>query len=477
MIKFLRIAFIVWMATLSFLLTCSKKKPNGPEPTKYKWTILGYFDGNNSQDQMTDGRSFVIRDLQELEQIDSTDDVHILVMLGSFKTDGNCRYYHVERHLNEPADSISSEVVLEVGKKNMSDYTTLRDFIGYGTEHYPADHYMLIINDHGSGWKGVCSDTINGVTGNWMSLPDLSFALSGYEFDIIWFYAPSMATAEVAYQIKDQAEYMIASQLKWDTDSIMGSNEWLPELTDNPDISVRLFAQKITEAIKNAAEQISPDKNFQSVLFHLTKISQLATDVSSLSRDLIDSTGAFWADVWDAWNASDFPYDCDSAIVDLREFARKIQEKTNLNPVIINDAQAVETSVEAVVLTQYNYLEYSRFSGVSIHLPWNYERFDSTDYVQLDFSETDWYSFVSIFLQSFSDNYAATLEIQSDPTGARIFLNGVDTGYETNTVITGLFPGLYNIKFVKSGCQDMVESGVQVNPREFISVFVHLTCP
>lgn len=475
MIKILRISFIVWMATSFLLLTCSKKKPNGPEPTKYKWTILGYFDGNNSQDQMTDGRSFVIRDLQELEQIDSTDDVHILVMLGSFKTDGNCRYYHVERHLNEPADSVSSEVVQEAGKKNMSDYTTLRDFIGYGTKYYPAEHYMLIINDHGSGWKGICSDTINGVAGNWISLPDLSFALSGYEFDIIWFYTPTMATVELAYQIRDRAEFLIASQFKNNPDSIMGVSEWLPQLTDNPDINVRLFAQKITEAVKNAAEQISLEKTFQSALIHLPKISQVATDVSNLSRDLIDSTGASWADVWEAWDVAYFPDECDSFFVDLREFARQIQEKTDLSPVIINNALAVETSVNEAEVLHFNYPNYSEFSGVSIHLPWIYEHFDSTDYAQLDFSETNWYSFVSVFLQSFSDSYAATLEIKSKPTGARIFLNGIDTGYETNAVITGLLPGIYDLKLTKPGCQERVTT-IEINPREFRQELFILNC-
>jgi hypothetical protein len=345
----------------------------------------------------------------------------------------------------------------------------LRDLVGYGIENYPAENYMLIINDHGRGWKGVCYDAINGA-GNWMDLSELSYALSGFEFDIIWFYTPSMATAEVAYQIMERAEYMIASQFKWYPGNIMGSGVWLPYLTDDPDRDTRLFAHKIAEAIDSAAHDIEPIKRFQSVLIHLARIPQLATHVSNLGRNLIDSTGSFWTEVWDAWDASNLPsYDCDSALVDLREFARQLQSQPHLNTAIKNDAEKVETSVSGnygAVLAKFMHpSEYKVPSGMSIYLPWNQELFDSTSYVQLNFSETNWDSFISIFIQSFSEGYAGALNIVSNPPGARVFLNGEDTGYETDVIIGGLFPGRYVVKLVKAGYKDWFRE-VSVYPRQ-----------
>ncbi|MGB2989047.1 MAG: clostripain-related cysteine peptidase, partial [Candidatus Zixiibacteriota bacterium] len=190
--KAFKITSVILIAVWVLLAGCSKKNGPGNDLPDYKWTILCYFDGNNSEDQTPEGRSYVIQDVQELEQIGSTDQVQVVVMLGSFKTEGNCKYYHMDYHPNEPPDVISSEVLLDLGKKDMSDPTTLRDFISYGAENYPAERYMLIVNDHGGGWKGLCSDAING-DGEWMSLPEFSSALSGFEFDIIWLYAPSMA--------------------------------------------------------------------------------------------------------------------------------------------------------------------------------------------------------------------------------------------------------------------------------------------
>ncbi len=406
----------------------------------------------------------MIKDLDSLEQIDSTEEVQVLVMLGSAKTDGNCKYYHVKMD--------TSEVLLDVGKPDMSNPVTLRDFIGYGMQNYPADHYMLIINDHGRGWKGICYDTINDAN-NWMSLPDLSYALSGFEFDIIWFYTPSMATAEVAYQIMDRAQYMIASQFKWYPDNIMGSTEWLPYLTDNPDIDAKSVAMKVTRAIYNAAQSISPYKHVHSILIHLPKIAQVATDVSNLGKDLIDSTGTFWNEVWDAWDASHISgyNDSESIFVDLREFARQIQSQPNLNSTIKNYADTLEDSIDEAVLAEFMHPDYPNLGGISIHFPWNQDDFDSTSYVQLDFVTTNWHSFVSTFIQSFLGNYSGTLNISSKPTGARVFLNEEYTGDTTNVIIGGLFPGYYILKLVKDGYQEKTRD-IRIVAQK--TTFVHL---
>jgi hypothetical protein len=463
--KAFKITSILLVVILTLLAACSKKNGPGPDEFDHKWAILGYFDGNNSEDQTPGGHSYVIQDLQELEQIGSTDEVQVVVMLGSFKTDGNCRYYHVDYHPNEPPDVINSEVLLDMGKKDMSDPTTLRDFVSYGAENYRAERYMLIVNDHGGGWKGLCSDAING-DGSQMSLPEFSTALSGFEFDIIWLYAPSMATAEVAYQIRDRATYMIASQFDSYPTSIMGSTVWLADLADNPDMYSIIFASKVTEEVYNAAQGISTEKHVHSVLIYLRKMAQVAADASDLGEGLVGGAGAFWNDVWDAWGASHNYDELDSTVVDLRQLAREIQTKTNLNLLIRSDAEDLDSSVNEAVLAQFMHPEQDLIGGLSIHLPWNQIGFDSLDYVQLDFSTTNWHSFLSTFIQSFSGKYAASLQISSSPTGAKVFLNEVDTGYETNALITDILPGRYTIRLTKAGYRDFFQQNVWFNPGE-----------
>lgn len=462
--KALKITLVFLALFFTLLAGCSKKNGPGNDLPDHKWTVLCYFDGNNSEDQTPGGHSFVIQDLQEMEQVGSTDEVQVVVMLGSFKTEGNCRYYHLEYHPDEPPDIISSEVLADLGKKDMSDPAILREFISYGAGNYPAEHYMLIISDHSGGWKGLCSDNVNGA-GDWMSLPELSFALSGFYFDIVWLYAPSTATAEMAYQIKDRGEYMIASQFDSYPDSIMGSAQWLAQLTGSPDINIRDFARDVTAEICSTAQSISPFKHVHSVLIHLDKMEQLAADLAALGRVLVDSTGAFWNEVWDAWSVSHNYDELDSTVVDLRQFAREIQAKANLNPMIRTEADALRATVNDVVIADCMFPRYDLIGGLSIHLPWNQLDFDSLNYVQLDLSATNWHGFVSTFINAFSSGFAGTLDIRSTPTGASVYLDGLYTGYETNCIISEIMPGLYTLKLTKGGYLDYVKANFEIKPR------------
>jgi len=467
MVKKSRVFWIALMVLAIFLSPGCSKKSTKPEPPKYKWTILGYFDGNNLQDldPVTSG-SYVIQDVQEMEQVGSTKDVQVIVMVGSIKTEGNCNYYFIEKHLNEPSDSISSKILDSLGKEDMSDPDTLRNFIKYGVEHYPAQHYMLIINDHGDGWKGVCSDEQNG-DGKMMSLPELSTALSGSKFDIIVFNAPSMSLLEVAYQLKDKANYLVASQSKFPMQNILSSAKWLQGLIDNPDLSPRTLATTMVDSISYTARNKYKENHIAAI--NLSKVDALASKVAALGNSLTMKAGAHWNEVFNAFWDGYFPDYDDSAFTDLREFAKKIQNSSNLDSAIINDAQAVEIVTGEAVIKSLSWHSYYG-GGLAIHFPWKVSLFDSTDYVQLDFASSNWDVFLSHFIPSISDCLGG-LWVTSSPDGAEIFLNGQDTGQKTDTTIYGLLPGGYLVKVVKPGYPDQekdvsVESG-RINHYDF----------
>ena len=454
---------VILIALLTLLSGCSKNGPGNDLPD-YKWSILCYFNGNNAEDQTPEGRSYVIQDLQELEQVGSTDQVQVVAMLGSFKTEGNCKYYHVEYHPNESPNVISSPVLLDLGKKDMSDPATLRDFIRYGVENYWSERYMLVISNHGAGWKGFCSDAING-DGNWMTLPELSSALSGFDFNIIWLYAPSMSSLEVGYQLRDRGDYLLASQFGTYPTNIMGSSVWLADLAGNPDQNSIILANTIAKEVYEAAQDISEDKRVHSALIGLSGMAQVAQDASDLGEALVSGAGAFWGDVWDAWAASHVYDELDSATVDLRNFARQIKANTNLNLIIRSDAEDLDASIHEAVVAQHMHPQWYSIGGLSVHFPWNQADFDSLDYAQLDFAQTEWDSFISIFIQSFSSDFAGTLDITSTPIGARVYLDGVYTGYETHAVIGGILPGKHEIKLTKEGYLDYVYSDLEIKPR------------
>jgi hypothetical protein len=82
---------------------------------------------------------------------------------------------------------------------------------------------MLIIDDHGGGWRGACEDEQNG-SGNLMTMVDMAAAIrqsltsAGIDkFDVITFHACLMSMVEVAYELRNCANYLVASdsQCRW----------------------------------------------------------------------------------------------------------------------------------------------------------------------------------------------------------------------------------------------------------------------
>jgi hypothetical protein len=100
-----------------------------------------------------------------------------------------------------------------IGEKNTGDPSTLIDFIDWTNKNAPADHYLLVLSSHGQGWKGFSIDETN--RNDMLYMHELKTALDGGQisnFDIIGFDACLMAMIEVAYQIKDNGNIMIASE-------------------------------------------------------------------------------------------------------------------------------------------------------------------------------------------------------------------------------------------------------------------------
>jgi len=378
------------------VITCSKKE----EEAGTSWTIIGYFDGNNNLDISQNNTSFTIEDVHEFEDVGSTDRVKVVVALGSLKTGGIVKYYLVEKHENELPDSISSPVLQNLGTKDMSDPQTLRSFIEYAVSNYPADHYMLIVDDHGGGWRGVCVDEQNGA-GDMMTLPELRGAIpDNVHFDIIVFHACLMSMAEVAYELKDKADYMVASEFTLPMQSVLGPGEWYLALTQNPDMSADELARKIVEAVYHAGE--NKGKTVHMAAIDLSKMTALGSKVADFGNALVTESGDYWDEVLDAWNNTHYTQYDDPAFVDLREFAKIVKQEPHIGniPLIKNAADSLVSCINsAVLMTMTNAAGITR-GGLTIHFPSSEDQFDSTNYVKLAFKSTNWYSFLSKFIHS-----------------------------------------------------------------------------
>ncbi len=184
------------------------------------WTVMVYINAKNNLEQ------FGLLNTNQMEMVGSTDKVKIAVELGRLSTydssDGGWkgeRRYIIQK--DKDTNHISSEVKQQIDKADMGDWHHLVDFVSWAKKTAPAKHYMLIVWNHGSGWdkfQKANDVVINGIsyddeTGNHMSTQDLGNALAAIgKIDIYASDACLMQMAEVGYQIKDYASYIVGSE-------------------------------------------------------------------------------------------------------------------------------------------------------------------------------------------------------------------------------------------------------------------------
>ena len=179
-------------------------KTPAPARAEAEWTILAFMNAKNNLEASG------LADLNEMELAGSSEKVNIVAELGRIKgnddSDGDwtgARRYFV----NKDADSakINSALLAELPKADMGDWQHLAEFIAWGKQNYPAKHYMVIVWNHGNGWKsrtpaqkGLSNDD---ETGNHITTVQLGQALTqSGKLDIFAMDACIMQMAEVAWE-------------------------------------------------------------------------------------------------------------------------------------------------------------------------------------------------------------------------------------------------------------------------------------
>ncbi|MDR1602967.1 MAG: hypothetical protein LBS42_11150 [Tannerella sp.] len=102
-------------------------------------------------------------------------------------------------------------------KENSASPEVFADVLKRVVETYPADSYGLILFSHASGWlpEGTLSSPRSLVQdegeNTWMDITDFAAAIPDAQFDYIIFEACFMAGIEVAYELRNKTEYIVAS--------------------------------------------------------------------------------------------------------------------------------------------------------------------------------------------------------------------------------------------------------------------------
>lgn len=134
-----------------------------------------------------------------------------------------------------------------LSRTSMTDPGTLSSFIQYAAKKAPADRYMLILWDHGSGSvAGFGHDETD--SKNTMDIAEIAKALKagGVKFDFVGFDACLMATLENAIALEPYADYLIASEESEPGTGWYYTN-WVSDLNSNTSTSTLELGKRILD--------------------------------------------------------------------------------------------------------------------------------------------------------------------------------------------------------------------------------------
>lgn len=201
----LSIHSIILLMAFPLLSSCWKEEADNL-PVIPNRTILFYMAGDNS---LADETQQKIDALAQAWSIGGNN--HLLV----YQDRGG---EHLPRLLALRADADgrgTAEVLEEYADENSASTAVFARVLNDMVRHYPGSDYGLVVFSHSSGWlpAGTFAQPRSVVTDGVaeMELIDFARIIPNGQFRFIIFESCLMAGAEVAYELKDKTDYIVAS--------------------------------------------------------------------------------------------------------------------------------------------------------------------------------------------------------------------------------------------------------------------------
>lgn len=293
---------------------------------KTDWLFIVYIAGDNDLDY------FARRNVEEMKLIGSNENITVAVQLDRHGPTQHTKRLFVAKDVlyQVNADDISSQQ-----KLNSGNAQTLIDCCKWAIESYPANHYALVLWNHGTGIldsirgkttnpselfifnpanhmleldrsvdflsfmehknkrdpRGVCfSDTY----GSYLTNQKLEFALKTItheilhdkKFDIIAFDACLMAMIEVADLIAPYSNYMVASE------EVELGTGWGYQLVLEPFLEDTLTPEQFAQhMVKSYAKRYEPiTKDFTQSALKLDQVKALKNNIDTVSNLLLEAS-------------------------------------------------------------------------------------------------------------------------------------------------------------------------------------------
>ncbi|MDO9536722.1 MAG: M14 family zinc carboxypeptidase [Thermoplasmata archaeon] len=288
-----------------------------------EWTIMTYMSSDT--DAGLANEAFI--DINEMEAGGSNQDVNVIVLFDGIVAGDSC-IYDIQKDTGGLNSVIISPTVDDQGavinqvtrELDMSNSTTLRNFVSWTMQNYPAKKYLLEFWGHGD---GVLRDFVPD-KGNGLEINDLHLALQGYDLDIVGFDTCSMGHFEVAYELRGIADIMIGSEAKeplsgWDYQASLGKLV-LDPVMEPKELATAIVSDYLAGTTQTYITQAAIDmKVFQDTF------PGLMNDFANVSMDF---AYADYAKIWAARNITDTFVPDEDAV----DFFQYLDELLGLEP-------------------------------------------------------------------------------------------------------------------------------------------------
>jgi len=335
-----------------------------PGPCAAKtWTVMIYMAGDNNLSDTA------LLNLNQMKSANSSANVRVVVLVEFSPTytpgvSSNTLYGTVT---NGSADLQSVGQNIDMGNRQ-----SLRDFVRWAKGTYPADHYALVLWSHGGGWKdrslvrGALDDESSHSI---MPIADIAGAIEeAGGVDLINFDACFMAMYEVAYELRNAAKFLVASET-----TVPGPGNpydmLINRLVFDPDQTTADFAGGMVEDFFRYYGAVGHEsvQNALIDLSHMAQVHEKAQQVAALLTSGMDLERVALQSARDA-----APYYADGNNVDLARFADALSMRA-ADPTLRGRAAELAAAARAAVLATRVYTlgdpSLNQSTGLAIFVP------------------------------------------------------------------------------------------------------------
>lgn len=372
------------------------------------WTWMVYMAGDNSLSSAAED------DLAELRRVGSGPDLNILVEVDR-SGDGGTRRIRIERdgRGEQPAD---------LGETDSGDPDSVFAFVRWAHAQAPADRHALVLWNHGGGWapkeldrlasqqgaplwtpaearersasplarlffrrslqtilgrpsareRAICSDDGSGHSLDTFELGKLLARIRaelGGPLDLLGMDACLMSSLEVAYEARDCARYLVASE---DTEPAAG---WpyetvLKTVAADPAVETSVLAAHIVTAYRDAHAGAGPGEAITQAAVDLGALASLLGPLGAMATAASTEIRERAPEIWAAQRSS--TRFCADTVWDLLHFSAALRLATASPPMreaAARIGQALAPGAGPIVAEAHAGRTVERCGGLSVYLP------------------------------------------------------------------------------------------------------------